>query len=149
MIEDIVTDAKPVQDGLIDYWRRIYSDKPQQRPDLLEKLLGIFSRLCGHTFSFSSIALPDTDEYEENIMAQKHSSPGPDGIPFAAYKAIVSTSAIAIKNLAGLFASPPPSLPSPLPPSLPPSPLSLHVFPARNLRLSICLISTNRMSFSL
>ena len=128
VIEDIVTDPKPVQKGLIDYWKPIYTAKPQRKPDL-KKLLGIFSRQMGHTFSFDSIGLPEESDYGANILTQTHSSPGPDGIPFAAYKAIASTSASAMKNLAGAFASPPPSPPPPL--SLL-SPLSLPVFPDKS-----------------
>ena len=45
IVEQIVTEPADIQDGLIDYWKPIYSAKPQQRPDLSEKLLGIFSRL--------------------------------------------------------------------------------------------------------
>ena len=97
LIEDIVTDPRAVQKGLIHYWKPIYSAKPQSEPDL-HKLLGVFSRQMGHSFSFDTIALPEEDDYEANILAQKHSSPGPDGIPFAAYKGIAKISAAAMKK---------------------------------------------------
>ena len=143
IVEEIVTESAAVQKGLTDYWRPVYSAKTLGSTQL-QKLLGMFSRKVGPSLTFDSISFPEVEEYGSNIGAQKHSSPGPDGVLFAAYKAIASTTAAALKNLADVLASPPPPLPSPLP-----LPLTLHALPAKNLLLSICLISTNRMSFLL
>ena len=122
IVEEIVTEPTAVQKWLTDYWRPIYSAKTPGSSQL-QKLLGIFSRQVGPSLTFASIALPEVEDYESNIAAQKHSSPGPDGVPFAAYKPIASTTAAALKNLADVFASPPPPLPSP-----PPSPPELARF---------------------
>ena len=50
------------------------------------------------------------NHYKDNLLAQKDSSPGPDGVPFSAYKAIPDTAAAALMNLAGIFAASPPPL---------------------------------------
>ena len=107
IVEEIVTESNAVQKGLTEYWRPIYSAKTIGSSQI-QKLLGIFSRQVGASFTFDSIGLPEIEDYESNIAAQKHSSPGPDGVPFAAYKAIASTTAAALKNLADVFASQPP-----------------------------------------
>ena len=107
-VEEIVTESTAVQKGLTDYWRPMYSAKTLGSSQL-QKLLGIFSRQVGPLLTFDTIALPEVEDYESNIAAQKHSSPGPDGVPFAAHKAIATTTAAALKNLADVFASPPSS----------------------------------------
>ena len=117
--EEIVTDPARVQGGLISHWGPIYIAKPQNSAAII-KILGVYSRHVAPTLHFDEIVLPDTENYRDNIMAQKDSSPGPDGVPFSAYKAIPDTAAAAIKNLAGTFASSPP------PPSPPLPPMSLH-----------------------
>ena len=121
IIEDIVTDPIPIQRGLISYWGPIYIAKPQNSA-AIQKLLDVYSRHVAPTLHFDSISLPATEDYRDNILAQKDSSPGPDGVRFCAYKAISDTAAAALKNLAGTFASSPPLPPPPL------LPLSLHVF---------------------
>ena len=75
------------------------------------KVLGAYGRQVAHTFHFDTIGLPEEEEFRANILAQRHSPPGPDGIPFAAYKAIPETAASAVRNLAGTFASSPPPFP--------------------------------------
>ena len=111
IIEDIVADSAQVQNGLISYWGLIYIAKPQNSA-AMAKLLGVYSRHAAPTLHFDSITLPETEDYRDNILAQKDSSPGPDGVPFSAYKAIPDTATAAIKNLTEAFAScPPPSPP--------------------------------------
>ena len=114
VVEEIVTDPDLVQGGLISYWGPMYIAKPQNSAAIL-KILGVYSRHIAPTLHFDSITLPHTEDYRDNILAQKDSSPGPDGVPFSAYKAIPDTAAAALKNLAGAFASSSPPLP-PLPP---------------------------------
>ena len=92
IVEETVTESTVVQKGLTDYWRLIYSAKTLGSSQL-QKLLGIFSRQVGSFLAFDSISLPEVEDYESNIAAQKHSSPGPDGVPYAVYKAIASTTA--------------------------------------------------------
>ena len=76
------------------------------------KVLGVSVRHVARSLHFDSIGIPEEDEFRANILAQKHSSPGPDSIPFAAYKAIPETAASAVRNLAGTFvSSSPPSAP--------------------------------------
>ena len=82
--EQIVTEPAAIQKGLIEYWKPIYTAKTYG-VDRINKLLAIFRRQVGSDFTFSSIELPSIEDYENCIAAQKHSSPGPDGVPFAAY----------------------------------------------------------------
>ena len=117
--EEIVTDPISIQRGLISYWGPIYIATPQNSA-AMHKLLDVYCRHVAPTLHFDSISLPATEDNRDNILAQKDSSPGPDGVRFCAYKAIPDTAATALKNLAGAFASSPP----PPPPSPPPHELA-------------------------
>ena len=83
IIEEIVIDPIAIQRGLISYWGHIYIAKPQNSA-AITKLLGVYSRHVAPTFHFESITLPETEDYRDNILAQKDSSPGPDGVPHGA-----------------------------------------------------------------
>ena len=114
IIEEIVTEPASVQNGLISYWGPIYIAKPQNSA-AMKKILGVYARHVAPTLHFDTIALSAVEDYKDNLLAQKDSSPGPDGVPFSAYKAIPDTAAAALLNLAGTFASSPPP-PPPRPP---------------------------------
>ena len=86
------TKPEEIQEALRLYWGDVYSKKEMDL-DKAHKLINFFRRKCGHLFDFENLLLPDQEKLEKAIILAKDSACGPDGVPYAAYKALLKLSA--------------------------------------------------------
>ena len=81
----VTTNPKEMGDALNNFWGNLFSSIREYDPEMLEKMIANHSH-----------RIPDVDHHEVNrdevlklIMRTTKSVPGPDGIPFIAYKTFV------------------------------------------------------------
>jgi len=89
---NIVTSQSGIQQALAGYWGKVYELRHLDR-DKAEAFLNVYRNRQGHLFSFNHLELPTEDMYIERIRSATDSATGPDGVPYAAYKAIPEASA--------------------------------------------------------
>ena len=89
-----IVHTKPgeIQKALRLYWGEVYSEKEMDGVKA-HKLINFFRRKCWHLFDFENLVLPDEEKLEKAISLAKNSACGPDGVLYAAYKALQKLSA--------------------------------------------------------
>ena len=94
-----IVHTKPceIQEALRSYWGEVYSKK-EMDGDRAHKLINFFRRKCGHLFDFENLEVPDEEKLEKAISLAKDSACGPDGVPYAAYKALRKLSATILRD---------------------------------------------------
>ena len=73
--------------------------------DAASKFLRVYANKNRHLFEFSELSLPDVADYENCISRLRDSAPGPDGLPYSAYKSCKVLSAQIFANSNSSFAS--------------------------------------------
>ena len=91
----IHTQPDDVQAAVANYWGDVYYLKEGDY-DAMSKLLTYYIRQPGHSFNFDELALPDVVDFQLVIGKAKHSATGPDGLPYAAYKALPEVLAVVL-----------------------------------------------------
>ena len=82
----------------------MYSEKAIDQP-AAERLLRSYINRNSHLLTFENIPPPSEHQFQEAIRRSKNSAPGPNGIPYAAYKVLPETSALVLHAHSQLFAS--------------------------------------------
>ena len=88
-------DSPPVSDDrgksaiAYSYWSRIWAARPPPPPDSADEFLRSYTKQV----DASSVSAPDLDAVLDSIRSSNNSTPGPDGIPFAAWRAAPALSA--------------------------------------------------------
>ena len=104
----VVSTPKLVQDSLVGYRGNVYKSTPVDE-DKMHKMLQIFQRRNLSKLKFQSLSVPNKDQISDAIRFARHSATGRDGIPYAAWKADVETSAATLQPVGvKLSSSPPP-----------------------------------------
>ena len=91
-----------VQKALQDYWAPVYSDKPFDA-DAANKFLKVYCNKNQHLFDFAELGLPDYDDFFMTIGKMRDSAPGPDGLPYSAYKACRELAAEIFSNVVDIY----------------------------------------------
>ena len=107
MAEDFVSEPGAVQNLLTNHWQAVYEKKPVDE-DKMQKLLGVFKRRNAHVLDFSSVCVPSEESIKSVIKNAKHSQPGRDGIPYAAFKAVPDIAAMVLAPVAKAISENPP-----------------------------------------
>ena len=90
--KEVVRDPKRVADGVVGHWAKVFARKDgidrDGAPDWLRDFDKRLDPERGKTLEASLI--PDEEELLQVIKASGNSAPGPDGIPFQAYRYAMS-----------------------------------------------------------
>ena len=81
-----------IQAELINYWGPVYS-VTEVECDSVQSFLRVYERRNRDRFGFDTLPFPDKGALVNTILHSGDSSPGRDGIPYAAYRALPEASA--------------------------------------------------------
>ena len=100
----VFSDPDAIAEGINDYWGKVFSKKGCANDLALDAWLQNFDKTIDTPFDFNWNL--SREEIETAIMQCKHSAPGPDGIPFEAYKSCVSISSEVLLEVASSLMDP-------------------------------------------
>jgi hypothetical protein len=98
----IVDDPAEVAATVTEHWQRVFN-KVDVDHELMHEWLGGYAKRVNATVADLT---PSLQQVKTAILASGPSSPGPDGIPFEAYKAVVDTSALVLHRIARVMTDP-------------------------------------------
>jgi hypothetical protein len=87
-----VTDDRGKSAIAYSYWSRVWAERPPPPPDSADAFLRSYTKHVDGP----SISAPDLDAVLDSILFSNNSTPGPDGIPFAAWRAAPALSAVVL-----------------------------------------------------
>ena len=90
--DNIVYSPEGIQQALINEWQPIHFAAPIDL-EKAEKFLKTYVHQLGHLFRFSGLSELTREDFLQNIQVVRNGAPGPNGIPYAAYRACPELSA--------------------------------------------------------